>query len=176
MTQAAAETRVGDRVHDLDQPLRAGREDGDRGDVSPAALASNPSATGPQISMQEAQQAGDESRGHPTLRPHLRHRAREQGDGDQDNVFAPQINAYLDAGNQFTSYYATGNPSEPNRVAIAAGDDFGITDDNAWNVRRQTANLPEETAAGGHAALHQPDQSQHQEPAESLTAMSRRPA
>jgi hypothetical protein len=47
--------------------------------------------------------------------------------------FAPKINAYLQAGNQFTSYFATGNPSEPNRVALGAGDDFGIADDAAWN-------------------------------------------
>ena len=51
----------------------------------------------------------------------------------KNSPFAPKINAYLNTGNQFTSYYATGNPSEPNRVAVAAGDDFGITDDNAWN-------------------------------------------
>ncbi|MGH9409190.1 MAG: phosphoesterase, partial [Vicinamibacterales bacterium] len=33
-----------------------------------------------------------------------------------DSPFAPKINAYLKEGNQFTSYFATGNPSEPNRV------------------------------------------------------------
>jgi hypothetical protein len=51
--------------------------------------------------------------------------------------FAPKINAYLKNGNQFTSYFATGNPSEPNRVAVAAGDDFGITDDAPWTACRR---------------------------------------
>ncbi len=51
----------------------------------------------------------------------------------RQSPLAPHINAYLDAGNEFTSYYATGNPSEPNRIAVSSGDDFGVTDDNAWN-------------------------------------------
>ena len=65
--------------------------------------------------------------------------------------FAPKINAYLKSGNQFTSYFATGNPSEPNRVAVAAGDDFGITDDAPWNCvpAGDTANLPEDPLPAG---------------------------
>jgi hypothetical protein len=51
----------------------------------------------------------------------------------KNSKYAPRINAYLNAGNQFTSYYSTGNPSEPNRLAIASADDFGITDDSAFN-------------------------------------------
>ena len=47
--------------------------------------------------------------------------------------FAPAINAYLTANNQFISYFETGNPSEPNRLAEGSGDDFGITDDSAYN-------------------------------------------
>src|SRR5471032_722203 len=35
-----------------------------------------------------------------------------------NSPFAPKINGYLQAGNQLTSYYATGNPSEPNYTAI----------------------------------------------------------
>jgi len=64
---------------------------------------------------------------------------------------APKINAYLKSGNQFTSYFATGNPSEPNRVALAAGDDFGITDDSAWNCvpAGDTADLPEDRLPAG---------------------------
>jgi hypothetical protein len=58
--------------------------------------------------------------------------------------FAPRINAYLNAGNQFTSYYATGNPSEPNRIAVAAADDFGVTDDNAINCIDSPANAMED--------------------------------
>ena len=64
---------------------------------------------------------------------------------------APHINAYLDAGNEFTSYYATGNPSEPNRIVVSSGDDFGVTDDNAWNCvpEGDTANLPEDVVPAG---------------------------
>jgi hypothetical protein len=55
---------------------------------------------------------------------------------------APKINAYLKEGNQFTSYYATGNPSEPNYTALGGGDDFGITDDSQWNCDATGANAP----------------------------------
>jgi hypothetical protein len=57
---------------------------------------------------------------------------------------APKINAYLNANNQFTSYYATGNPSEPNRIALAAADDFGVTDDNAISCIDSPANALED--------------------------------
>jgi hypothetical protein len=50
-----------------------------------------------------------------------------------NSPFAPKINGYLKAGNQLTSYYATGNPSEPNYTALGGADDFGITDDSQWN-------------------------------------------
>ena len=54
--------------------------------------------------------------------------------------FAPKINAWLDANNQFTSYFATGNPSEPNYTALGGADDFGITDDSQWNCDATGAN------------------------------------
>ncbi|MBO9644404.1 MAG: phosphoesterase [Pseudacidovorax sp.] len=50
-----------------------------------------------------------------------------------NSPYAPKINAYLQAGNQLVSYYATGNPSEPNYTALGGADDFGITDDSQWN-------------------------------------------
>jgi len=56
------------------------------------------------------------------------------------SAFAPRINAYLNANNQFTSYFATGNPSEPNYTALGGGDDFGITDDSQWNCDATGAN------------------------------------
>ena len=58
------------------------------------------------------------------------------------SAYAPKINAYLTAGNQSTSYYATGNPSEPNYTALGGADDFGITDDNQWNCNATGANAP----------------------------------
>ena len=71
----------------------------------------------------------------------------------KNSPFAPRINAYLNAGNQFTSYYATGNPSEPNYTALAAADDFGITDDENWNCvpEGDTADLPEDPLPEGMA-------------------------
>src|SRR5471030_2843901 len=57
-----------------------------------------------------------------------------------NSPFAPKINGYLQAGNQLTSYYATGNPSEPNYTAIGGADDFGITDDSQWNCDAAGAN------------------------------------
>ncbi|WP_394779422.1 phosphoesterase [Undibacterium sp.] len=56
------------------------------------------------------------------------------------SAFAPKINGYLKAGNQLSSYYATGNPSEPNYTALGGADDFGITDDSQWNCDATGAN------------------------------------
>ncbi len=61
--------------------------------------------------------------------------------------FAPAINAYLAANNQFISYFETGNPSEPNRLAEGSADDFGITDDSAYNcipADTSEVNAPED--------------------------------
>lgn len=56
--------------------------------------------------------------------------------------YAPKINALLQAGNQLTSYFATGNPSEPNYTALGGADDFGITDDSQWNCDATGVNAP----------------------------------
>ncbi|MCU4119252.1 alkaline phosphatase family protein [Variovorax sp. N23] len=71
-----------------------------------------------------------------------------------NSAFAPKINALLKAGNQLTSYYATGNPSEPNYTALGGADDFGISDDSQWNCDATGANavqdlpLPDNTQPG----------------------------
>jgi|CZKU01.1.fsa_nt_gi hypothetical protein len=62
-----------------------------------------------------------------------------------NSAFAPKINAYLAAGNQAISYYATGNPSEPNYTALGGGDDFGIADDSQWNCDAMGANAVQDT-------------------------------
>lgn len=68
--------------------------------------------------------------------------------------WAPKINALLASGNQLTSYYATGNPSEPNYTALGGADDFGITDDSQWNCDATGPNavqdlpLPDKTQPG----------------------------
>jgi hypothetical protein len=58
--------------------------------------------------------------------------------------FAPKINGYLAAGNLASSYYATGNPSEPNYTALGGADDFGITDDSQWNCDATGPNAPQD--------------------------------
>jgi hypothetical protein len=68
--------------------------------------------------------------------------------------FAPKINAYLHQGNIANSYFATGNPSEPNYTALGGGDDFGIIDDSQWNCDATGANavqdlpVPDKNAPG----------------------------
>jgi hypothetical protein len=53
----------------------------------------------------------------------------------------------LNANNQATNYFATGNPSEPNYTALGGADDFGITDDNQWNCFATGANAIQDTPA-----------------------------
>ncbi len=113
----------------------------DRQDVSPSTLAANPTATSPVIGIPEAQQAAMNVEGIPRY-DHifivmLENKATSSIKG---SAFAPKINAYLNAGNQFTSYFATGNPSEPNYTALGGADDFGITDDSQWNCDATGAN------------------------------------
>ncbi|MES1195845.1 MAG: alkaline phosphatase family protein, partial [Steroidobacter sp.] len=113
----------------------------DRHDVSPAALALDPNAAGPAITIKEAEQSVMNVEGIPRY-DHifiimLENKATLSIKG---SAYAPKINAYLNAGNQFTSYFATGNPSEPNYTALGGADDFGITDDNQWNCGATGAN------------------------------------
>jgi hypothetical protein len=61
-----------------------------------------------------------------------------------NSPFAPNINGLLKQGNQLTSYYATGNPSEPNYTALGGADDWGITDDSQWNCDATGANAPQD--------------------------------
>ena len=73
------------------------------------------------------------------------------------NTRAPQINALLSKYNQLTTYYSTGNPSEPNYTALGGGDDWGITDDNWFGCGAAGANAPQDVAfAGGTASDGQP--------------------
>ena len=60
------------------------------------------------------------------------------------SAYAPKLNAYLHANNWVASYYATGNPSEPNYTALGGADDFGIIDDNQWNCDATGANAPQD--------------------------------
>ena len=75
------------------------------------------------------------------------------------NSRAVNINYILNKYNQLTTYYSTGNPSEPNYTALGGGDDFGITDDN-WFGCGAVAGTPyavtDVAFAGGTASDGQP--------------------
>jgi hypothetical protein len=43
----------------------------------------------------------------------------------------PYLNQLLNSGSQFYNYYSTGNPSEPNYLALGSADDWGQTGDEA---------------------------------------------
>jgi hypothetical protein len=92
----------------------------------------------------------------------------------KNSPFAPKINAYLNAGNQLTSYYSTGNPSEPNYTALAAADDFGITDDSNWNCvpEEDTADLPEDPLPAGMQPCVNPTNHNIKNRANLFTALS----
>jgi hypothetical protein len=74
-----------------------------------------------------------------------------------NTAFAPYINQLLGQYNQLTTYYSTGNPSEPNYTALGGGDDFGIADDSWFGCGAQGASAPTDVAfAGGTASDGQP--------------------
>lgn len=52
----------------------------------------------------------------------------------KNNVNLPYLNALLNNGSQFYNYYSTGNPSEPNYLALGSADDWGITGDEPANL------------------------------------------
>ncbi|WP_186061488.1 alkaline phosphatase family protein [Burkholderia gladioli] len=78
-----------------------------------------------------------------------------EGSGD-----APYIAGNLDFNtgkwNQATTYYSTGNPSEPNYTALGGADDWGITDDNWWGCGVDTSSLTDAAFKGGTASDGQP--------------------
>jgi hypothetical protein len=49
----------------------------------------------------------------------------------KNNASLPYLNAFLNNGSQFYNYYSTGNPSEPNYLALGSADDWGQTGDEA---------------------------------------------
>ena len=73
------------------------------------------------------------------------------------NSRAPFINQVLSKYNQLTTYYSTGNPSEPNYTALGGADDWGITDDNWFGCGAVGANAVTDIAfPGGTASDGQP--------------------
>ncbi|MET3132011.1 hypothetical protein AAKU55_002281 [Oxalobacteraceae bacterium GrIS 1.11] len=145
----------------------------DRGDLYPDALAvagGDPEISGlagvsaatagvkdgrKAITFQQAQQAAFEIEGIPRYDQIFIVMLENKGTNTiLNSPLAPKINAYLKEGNQFTSYFATGNPSEPNYTALGGADDFGIADDSQWNCDATGANavkdlpLPDKTQPG----------------------------
>jgi hypothetical protein len=73
------------------------------------------------------------------------------------NSRAVNINHILNNYNQLSTYYSTGNPSEPNYTALGGGDDFGITDDNWFGCGAVGPYAVTDVAfAGGTASDGQP--------------------
>ena len=145
----------------------------DRGDLYPDALAvpggdprltglsnvttltANTADTRTQITFQQAQQAAFNVEGIPRYDNIFIVMLENKATSSIVNsTFAPKINGYLKAGNQLVSYYATGNPSEPNYTALGGADDFGISDDSQWNCDATGANavqdlpVPDKTQPG----------------------------
>jgi hypothetical protein len=136
----------------------------DRGDLFPDALAvpgGDPRLTGMAGVTQATAPSGADSRAKITFAQAEQAAFNVEGIPRYDNVFvvmlenkatlsilnspfAPKINALLASGNQLTSYYATGNPSEPNYTALGGADDFGISDDSQWNCDATGANAPQD--------------------------------
>jgi hypothetical protein len=132
----------------------------DRGDLYPDALAvpgGDPRLTGLANVTLATAPAGADSRARITFVQSQQAAFNVEGIPRYDNIFvvmlenkgtktilnspnAPKINALLQSGNQLNSYYATGNPSEPNYTALGGADDFGISDDSQWNCDATGAN------------------------------------
>ena len=68
------------------------------------------------------------------------------------NSRAPFVNQLLTKYNQLTTYYSTGNPSEPNYTALGGADDWGITDDNWFGCGAVGANAAVDVAFPGGTA------------------------
>jgi len=74
-----------------------------------------------------------------------------------NTTYAPYMNQLLNKYDQLTTYYSTGNPSEPNYTALGGADDWGITDDNWFGCGAFGANAPQDVAfTGGTASDGQP--------------------
>lgn len=69
----------------------------------------------------------------------------------------PQVNSMITNGNYFSTYFSTGDPSEPNYTALGGADDFGIGDDNWWGCAATGSTAPTDKAfTGGTASDGQP--------------------
>ena len=135
----------------------------DRGDKYPDALAvaggdprvaGAPADTRAAITYAQSQQAAFNIEGVPAYdNIFVIIEENKSTDAVLGNARAPFINQVLSTYNQLTTYYSTGNPSEPNYTALGGADDWGITDDNWFGCGAVGANAPSDVAfAGGTAS------------------------
>ncbi|HEX7639536.1 MAG TPA: alkaline phosphatase family protein [Burkholderiaceae bacterium] len=149
----------------------------DRGDKYPDALAvaggdprlkgvagitageTVPADTRPAITFAQAQQAAFNIEGVPAY-DNIFVIVEENKSTDAilgNTTYAPYINQLLTKYDQLTTYYATGNPSEPNYTAVGGGDDWGISDDSWFGCGAMGAHAIQDAAfAGGTASDGQP--------------------
>jgi hypothetical protein len=135
--------------------------------VASGVTASKPLATQAPITFAQAQQAAFNVEGIPrydaifVLMLENRSIGTTSGGtiGIEGSGDAPYIAGNLAFGtgtwNQASTYYSTGNPSEPNYTALGGADDWGITDDNWWGCAA-TATPTDAAFAGGTASDGQP--------------------
>ncbi|MBB3181327.1 alkaline phosphatase family protein [Variovorax sp. Sphag1AA] len=114
---------------------------GDPGLVGKAVSAATqvqPTQTQAKITFAQAQQAAFNVEGVPAF-DHIFVIVEENKSSGAilGNPRVPYMNAMLSKFNQLTTYYSTGNPSEPNYTALGGGDDYGITDDNWFGCGAQ---------------------------------------
>ena len=135
----------------------------DRGDKYPDTLAmpsgaSAPADTRTAITFPQSQQAAFNIEGVPAYdNIFVIMEENKSTDAVLGNSRAPFINKLLSTYNQLTTYYSTGNPSEPNYTALGGADDWGITDDNWFGCGAVGANAVTDVAfAGGTASDGQP--------------------
>ena len=138
----------------------------DRGDKYPDALAvaggdprlAGASDTRTAITFAQSQQAAFNIEGVPAYdNIFVIMEENKSTDAILGNSRAPFINKLLNTYNQLTTYYSTGNPSEPNYTALGGADDWGITDDNWFGCGAVGANAPSDVAfPGGTASDGQP--------------------
>ena len=134
----------------------------DRGDKYPDALAvaggdprlAGATDTRTAITFAQSQQAAFNIEGVPAYdNIFVIMEENKSTDAILGNSRAPFINKLLNTYNQLTTYYSTGNPSEPNYTALGGADDWGITDDNWFGCGAVGANAPSDVAfAGGTAS------------------------
>ena len=139
----------------------------DRGDKYPDALAvaggdprvaGAPADTRTAITYAQSQQAAFNIEGVPAYdNIFVIMEENKSTDAILGNSRAPFINQVLSKYSQLTTYYSTGNPSEPNYTALGGADDWGITDDNWLGCGAVGANAPTDVPfAGGTASDGQP--------------------